>query len=74
MFIKEDHSFREIREKSVLQWLDEMSRKDDIEVRGGVRATTEHIESLKKEIAQLMKSNEVKDTYLRKLKTQGTKT
>ena len=68
MFMKEDNSFHEIREKSVLQWLDAMRRNEDLEVRGGVQATTDYIEGLKQEIAQLESANGVKDVYLKKMK------
>ena len=74
MFIKEDRSFREIREKSVIQWLDAMSRNDNLEVRGGVRATMDYISGLKQEIAQLEQSNAVKDKYLKKIKMKDTHT
>lgn len=74
MFTKQDHSFREIREKAVQQWLDEMSRNEDLEVRGGVRASLQYIKSLKQEITQLEKANDVKDAYLKKMRTQASNT
>ncbi len=73
MFMKEDHTFQEIREKSVQQWLEGMSTHEDLEVRGGVRATTGYIESLKQRIDQLEKMNDVKDTYLKKIKMKDTR-
>ena len=68
MIFNEDNSFNEIREKSVHQWLDEMSRKEDLEVRGGVKATLEHIDSLKRKIAHLESKNGLKEAYLKKMK------
>ncbi len=67
-FLREDQSFSQIREKSVEQWLLEMSEHEDIAVRSGVRATSDHIASLKKKIEQLEEKNKLKDEYLRKLR------
>lgn len=68
MFVREDNTFNDIREKSLLQWLDEMEKHDDIAVRGGVRLTREYIEHLKGEISKLKDENELKSQYLRKMK------
>lgn len=70
MFIKEDKTFHELRERSVQQWLDEMGRKDDLEVRGGVKATADYIEGLKAKILQLEKQNTLKDTYLKRIQNK----
>lgn len=67
-FGSEDYTFSQIREKSVQQWLLEMSEHEDIAVRSGVRATTDYIDSLKKKIEQLEEKNRLKDEYLKKLK------
>lgn len=72
MFIDEDHSFQDIRGKSVQQWLTEMSKHEDLEVRGGVRATMGYIEGLKRKIAQLEKMNDVKDHYLKRIMSRGS--
>ena len=75
MLIPEDNTYNEIREKSVKQWLQEMSAHEDIAVRGGVKVTTEYLNELKHQIAVLEEKNALKDTYLKKLKlgnTQGT--
>lgn len=69
MLIPEDNTYNEIREKSVRQWLQEMSAHEDIAVRGGVKVTTEYLEELKRQIAVLEEKNALKDTYLKKLKT-----
>ncbi len=68
MFFKEDNTFFEIREKSVEQWLQEMSEHEDIAVRGGVKATREYIEDLKKQISVLEEKSALKDEYLKKLR------
>lgn len=33
----EDNTYNDIREKSLMQWLDDMSKHEDIAVRGGVK-------------------------------------
>ena len=53
MIIKEDNTYNEIRAKSLDQWLDEMSKHEDIAVRGGVKLTREYTKSLKDEIRRL---------------------
>ena len=37
MFIKEDNTYNDIREKSLLQWLNEMEKHEDVAVRVGVK-------------------------------------
>ncbi|MCQ2540608.1 MAG: hypothetical protein MJ114_09230 [Acetatifactor sp.] len=68
MFFREDHTFRDIQEKSVEEWLSQMSDHEDICVRGGVKATREYIASLKKQLAVLEEKNALKDQYLRQMK------
>lgn len=68
MFIKEDTTYNDIRERSVRQWLDEMGNHEDIEVRGGTRVTSDYIDYLKQQINNLENQNRLKDTYLKKLK------
>lgn len=68
MFEREDKTFQNLRENSVNEWLSQIENHDDLLVRGGVKATREYIESLKKQIEVLNEKNELKDKYLRKLK------
>lgn len=68
MFFKEDNTYNEIREKSIRQWLGEMSQHEDVAVRGGVKVTTDYIDSLKKQIAVLEEKNALKDKYLKQMK------
>jgi hypothetical protein len=68
MFWKEDNTYNELRDKSIIQWLDGMSQHEDIEVRGGVKVTQGYIEDLKKKIIMLEEKNTLKDKYLKKLK------
>ena len=37
MFGRPDHTYNDIREKSLMQWLDEMEQHPDIAVHGGVK-------------------------------------
>ena len=68
MFFKEDTTFNDIRDKSLQQWLDEMEQHEDVAVRGGVKLTREYVQYLKDEIGRLRHENEVKNTYLKKLR------
>lgn len=70
MFIKEDNTYNDIREKSIRQWLDEMSGHPDLAVRGGVKVTRDYIDYLKQEIKRHEEANKLKDEYLKKLKSQ----
>ena len=67
MFIKDDNTYNEIREKSLNQWLDEMEKHEDIAVRGGVKLTREYVLHLKAEIERLKGENELKNSYLKKM-------
>lgn len=60
MFIKDDNTYNDIREKSLNRWLDEMEKHEDIAVRGGVKLTREYVLHLKAE-------NELKNSYLKKM-------
>lgn len=68
MFIKEDNTYNEIREKSIRQWLQEMSMHEDVAVRGGVRVTEDYLDYLKRQIQELEQKNKLKDEYLKKLR------
>ncbi len=70
MFIKEDNTYNDIREKSLNQWLDELEKHEDVAVRGGVKLTREYVQYLKDEIARLKSENELKNSYLKKVSLQ----
>ena len=55
MFTKEDNTYNDIREKSLMQWLEEMEHHDDIAVRGGVKLCREYMQYLKDKNAKLQK-------------------
>ena len=73
MFIKEDNTYHDIREKSLLQWLAEMELHEDIAVRGGVKLCREYMQYLKERNKKLEEENELKNQYLKKIaqKTKG---
>lgn len=70
MFMKEDHTYNNIREKSLDQWLSQMQQHEDIAVRGGVKLAREYIQHLKNENKRLLEQNELKNEYLKKLKAK----
>jgi hypothetical protein len=70
MFGKEDNTYNELRDKSIAQWLEDMSSHDDITVRGGVKVTKDYIAYLKKVIVSLENKSTLKDEYLKKLKSK----
>ena len=67
MFLQEDNSYNDIRQKSLNQWLDEMEKHEDIAVRGGVKLTREYIQYLNDEINHLKEENALKNEYLKKM-------
>lgn len=71
MFIKDDNTYNEIREKSIMQWLSEISQHEDVAVRGGVKVTTDYIHDLKKQITVLEEKNALKDKYLKQMKEKN---
>ena len=71
MFIKEDNTYNDIREKSLLQWLDEIEQHEDVAVRGGVKLCREYIKFLKDKNEKLQKENELKNNYLKKMSKIG---
>ena len=66
-FNREDTTYNDIREKSLLAWLEEMEQHEDIAVRGGVRLAREYMQYLKDKNVQLQKENELKNQYLKKM-------
>ena len=71
MFIKEDNTYNEIREKSIRQWLQEMSVHEDVAVRGGVKVTEDYLDYLKRQIQELEQKNRLKDEYLKKMREKA---
>ena len=67
MYFSDKSEYQDIREKSLMQWLDEMEQHEDISVRGGVKLAREYVQSLQKEIENLKSENELKKEYMKKL-------
>lgn len=65
-----DNTYNDIRDKSLEQWLDEMSQHEDIAVRGGVKLAKEYVQYLKSENARLQEEIELRNEYLKKMKKQ----
>ena len=70
MYFTEKSEYNDIREKSLMQWLDEMEQHSDIAVRGGVKLTREYVQHLQEEIKKLQSENELKAQYMKKLKSE----
>ncbi len=68
MFIKEDNTYNEMRENSMMQWLNELVVGEDIVNKGGAKVTLEHIDYLNRRIKELQEKNMLKDEFLKKLK------
>ena len=67
MFRIEDNTFRDLRQRSLQQWLADMEAHEDMTVRGGVRLCREYLQFLEAENRRLKEENELKNSYLRKL-------
>ena len=68
MYFAKKSEYNDIREKSFLQWLDEMEKDDDVDVRCGVMVAREYIQFLKDDKEKLREENELKNSYLKKMK------
>lgn len=67
MFFREDNTYNDIREKSLLQWLEEMEHHEDVAVRGGVKLCREYLQHIKDQNVKLQEENELKNSYLKKM-------
>ena len=70
MFTRPDNTFNDIRQKSLEAWLTEMEQHDDIAVRGEVKLCRDYIKHLEDEKDKLKQENELKNSYLKKLKNR----
>lgn len=68
MYFTEKNEYNDIREKSFLQWLDEMEKHDDVAVHCGVKLAREYMQYLKDENEKLREENQLKNSYLKKMK------
>lgn len=71
MFFQEDNSYKDIREKSLEQWLEDMEKHEDVAVRGGVPLVRDYLRTLKQENKRLSDENELKNSYLKKMSNRG---
>lgn len=71
MFFREDTTYNDIREKSLMQWLDEMEQHEDIAVRGGVKLCREYMAHLKSQNDNLKHEIGLKNEYLKKMSKRG---
>lgn len=72
MFFREDNTYNEIREKSLMQWLEEMEGHEDVAVRCGVRLCREYIQHLEQKYERLQQEIELKNSYLKKMAQKRT--
>ena len=73
MFQIEDNTFRDLRERSLNQWLEEMEAHEDMTVRGGVRLCRDYIQYLMDENQNLKEQNALTQCYLRKMAAKNRK-
>ena len=73
MFQIEDNTFRDLRERSLNQWLEEMEAHEDLTVRGGVRLCRDYIQYLMAENNKLKEQNALTQSYLRKMAVKNKK-
>lgn len=67
-WITEDNTYNDIREKSLMQWLDEIEKHDDLAVRNGTRLARDYFGYLKAENARLKEEIELRNAYMKKIK------
>lgn len=65
---KKDDTYNSIRERSLEQWLNEMSEHEDIAVRGGTKLAKEYLQYLKDENSRLQNEIELRNEYLKRMK------
>ena len=70
MFGKEDTTYNDIREKSLMQWLDDMEKHEDVAVRCGIKLNREYILHLENELENMKNQAKLRDDYLKKLKQE----
>lgn len=68
MFIKEDTTYNDMRESSMMQWLEALREGEDSVNRSGAKLTLEYIEHLNDTIKKLEAKSALKDDFLKRLK------
>ncbi|MCR5776801.1 MAG: hypothetical protein K6G84_05190 [Lachnospiraceae bacterium] len=67
MVFEKDNSYNDIRYKSLMKWLDEIEKDENIAISGGVTLAREYIQHLLDENQSLRNENELKKKYMKKL-------
>ncbi len=62
-----DNSYNDIRYKSLMKWLDDIEKDEDLVVSGGVPLARDYIQYLLDENKSLRNENELKKKYLKKI-------
>jgi len=73
MFFHEDHTYNEIRKKSLDQWLTEMEQHEDVAVRTGIPLVREYLQYLETEEQRLKDENDLKNEYMKKIAAKSKK-
>lgn len=73
MLFHEDHTYNEIRRKSLDQWLQEMEKHEDVAVRTGIPLVREYMSHLEEEKKRLQQENSLKNEYLKKVSAKNKK-
>lgn len=71
MFVKEDHTYSQMKQDSAIDWLKQLLTCEDVVNRHGAKITLDHIETLNRRIKELEDKNALKDQYLKKLKSKA---
>ena len=66
MLFREDNTYNDIRERSLMQWLSEMEQHEDLAVRGGVKLCREYMQHLKDVNVRQKQELALKNEYLKK--------
>lgn len=66
--IKEDNTYNDIREKSLMSWLTEVQETGSYNDACGAKLAVEYIHYLQKKIGILEEKNQMKDQHLKKIK------
>ncbi len=68
-----DNSYNDIRYKSLMKWLDDIEKDENIAVSGGVTLARDYIQYLIDENKSLRNENELKKKYMQKIIASKTK-
>ncbi|MBE5961820.1 MAG: hypothetical protein E7256_10665 [Lachnospiraceae bacterium] len=68
LFGREDTTFKEMRENSVMDWLKEVAASGDFVNECGAKLTMDYIKALQDAIQEEKKKSALKDDFLKRLK------